>query len=257
VFTKGTNDWNRYTVLELLAVAYANPGSDPAKSLPFPDLSRVAIKRLGLKGEADSMFFVDVAALLNSGDCTNAPWLEWGDLVDLPEQDHPVNERWLGLPLAARKALTECLRRSVEIVVKGESRMVMLTPSFQVLNVVGYGGQELVVPDPVVVHPGPQPRTGAISLSVFRLNDVLRGSGLLRVSSDLSRVRVKRTDPITRKPVEWIVNLSPESPGETPSTVPGIVPGSGRRMRPVSDSGSDSATDLWLRDGDVIEVPEK
>ena len=47
VFTKGTNDWNRYTLLELIATVFANPNESPARSLRFPDLSRVTVRRLG------------------------------------------------------------------------------------------------------------------------------------------------------------------------------------------------------------------
>ena len=50
---------------------------------------------------------------------------------------------------------------------------------------------------------------------------------ILRTSSDLSRIEVKRTDPITKKALKLSVEPKP---------------------------GTD---DLWLRDGDVIEVPDK
>jgi hypothetical protein len=48
-------------------------------------------------------------------------------------------------------------------------------------------------------------------------------------SSDLSHVKVTRRDPVTGKKSEWILDCS----------------------------NSPSSPDLWLRDGDVIEVPEK
>ena len=54
----------------------------------------------------------------------------------------------------------------------------------------------------------------------------------LLASSDLSRVKVSRNDPKSGKKQEWIV----------------------RCKRPSSEYNSN---DLWLRDGDVIEVPEK
>jgi hypothetical protein len=63
----------------------------------------------------------------------------------------------------------------------------------------------------------------------FRLGEVLRRSGLLLTTSDLTRVRVHRRDPVAKKPQEWIVD----------------------------ETRSDPETDFWVRDGDVIEVPEK
>ena len=61
------------------------------------------------------------------------------------------------------------------------------------------------------------------------LRSVLDESKLIRSSSDLTRVKVTRRDSTNTKPRVWTVDCS--------------VP--------------DKAPDLWLRDGDVIEVPEK
>ena len=59
-----------------------------------------------------------------------------------------------------------------------------------------------------------------------RLNDVVRGANVIRSSSDLTLVKVIRS--------------------------------SGERWEKVFDlTKSDKTSDLWLRDGDVIEVPEK
>ena len=63
----------------------------------------------------------------------------------------------------------------------------------------------------------------------YRLYEVVQGSGLLLTSSDTSRVKVKRTDPGTGEIHEWIYNVE-------------------------KNAGHD---DLWLRDGDEIDVPEK
>jgi hypothetical protein len=57
----------------------------------------------------------------------------------------------------------------------------------------------------------------------------LERSGFLRTSSDRSAIMVKRVDPVTGKLLEWQVDCTP---------------------------GSKTA-DLWLRNGDVIEVPDK
>jgi hypothetical protein len=64
----------------------------------------------------------------------------------------------------------------------------------------------------------------------FWLKPVLQGSGLLLTSSDLSRVTVKRgTDSEAGKVWRWTFDLDKVS----------------------------APNDLWLRDGDEIEVPEK
>ena len=61
------------------------------------------------------------------------------------------------------------------------------------------------------------------------LNGVLQKSGLLLTTSDLSRVRVTRRDSQSGKLQEWILD----------------------------ETKFDWTTDFWMRDGDVIEVPEK
>jgi hypothetical protein len=60
----------------------------------------------------------------------------------------------------------------------------------------------------------------------FMLKSVLAQSRLLRASSDISRVKVTRS--ANGKTQEWVL-----------------------------DCGSGSDPDLWLQDGDVIEVPDK
>jgi hypothetical protein len=61
------------------------------------------------------------------------------------------------------------------------------------------------------------------------VRSVLDQSKLVRFSSDLSRVKVSRRDAASGKSQSWVVDCT----------------------------GGNNAPDLWLRDGDVIEVPEK
>jgi hypothetical protein len=63
----------------------------------------------------------------------------------------------------------------------------------------------------------------------FWIKPALRKSNVLLASSDLSRVKVTRHDPKTGKKREWVLDCSDSKP----------------------------APDFWLRDGDVIEVPDK
>jgi ankyrin repeat protein len=57
---------------------------------------------------------------------------------------------------------------------------------------------------------------------------------ILRSSSDFSHIHIKRTDPESRKVTELTVNVQSIWNGKSPQS-----------------------DDLWLRDGDIIEVPEK
>ena len=75
-----------------------------------------------------------------------------------------------------------------------------------------------------------------VELPVYPDNSSLIGSvlarpearGVLLSSSDLSRVKVTRRDPRTGRTLDWTLNCS-----------------------------GDNAPDLWLRDGDVMEVPQR
>jgi len=76
-------------------------------------------------------------------------------------------------------------------------------------------------------------------------------------SSDLSRVKVTRHDPKTGRDEVWMVDCT--APHTT--TKANLFWFRNGTALPVemSRAGNDgiSSTDLWLRDGDVIEVPEK
>jgi hypothetical protein len=145
--------------------------------------------------------------MLNSGDCSRDQWLEWGDVVEIPEADHPVDQTWGWLSVPTTTALIKCVSRQVTIKIKGESTILDLAPKLAV-----WTGSRVM----------------ELDYASFMLGSVLDNSKLVRVSSDLSRVKVTRYDPATKKNIDWTVDC----------TIPG-------------------GSDLWLRDGDVIEVPEK
>lgn len=225
VFIRGTNDYNRFTLFELLAVHYrfvstaSSSGSMPQRAyaplppssfspriygvggrmegpLKFPALENVVIRRPTADGKSWREMRVDVAKLLQSPDCSSDVPLQWGDVVEIPEADHPINAAWQGLPEAQFVKLQKCLQREVQITVKEQKTKIPLAP-----------------------ERGGEPR--------FMLVPVLNQSGLLRASSDLSRVKVRRHDARTRQSYELVLDCS------------------------------DAAPDLWLRDGDEIGVPEK
>lgn len=218
VFEKGTNDLNRFTLFEALAQHYT-PGQNPF--FQFPDLARVQVRSIRSKaGEPGRMIDLDTAFRFTN--CAANVALEWGDLIELPEQDHVVNAGWPGLASTARATFLQCLRKQVQIIVKGQTNVVVLMPPLAENRWGQPGGIPMASPFPVG-QPEPVPAT---SLTVQRLNDVVRGANVIRSSSDLTRVKVIRSG--------------------------------GERWEKVFDlTQTDKTSDLWLRDGDVIEVPEK
>ena len=234
---KGTNDLNRFTFLEILAMEYGlltrvpQGESQQAYSiepwankinLPFPNLERVRIRRPASDLKSWQEQNTDVSAAFTSGDCSKDVPLEWGDVVEVPEADHPLNESWTGFSTNEWVNLKKCLSRRVEIIVKGQSKKVTLAPEINLH----------VVPTRVSVDGSQTPVRYFVSLKTgvaFWIKPALRKSDLLLVSSDLAHVKVTRGDPATGKKREWVLDCSDSKP----------------------------APDFWLRDGDVIEVPDK
>jgi ankyrin repeat protein len=234
VVSKGTNDSNHFTLFEMLAIHYGFVSAEPHRrpddrpdswpmfdsashtlrnSLKFPDLAHVTIwhhdrtaQPINLEG-----IFGSVSV---SGKCQDDIPLNWGDTVEIPENDHPISAVWQGLPKKDLSVLQECLTRHVEITVKGESTNMVLAPQFtqKKMTITSDGRYTADVPQ-------------------FTLVSVLYRSGMLRASSDLSRVKVIRRDPRSGQSYELVFNCKGDVPGGLP--------------------------DLWLRDGDYIEVPER
>ncbi len=244
-FTKGAQDWNQFTLLELLAVQYKLLAAAPNQRggdaytpsnlmrdsrLPFPDLAQLHISRpaADLKGWQDQV--VDLRPVLESGDCARDVRLTWGDVVEVPEADHPLNEGWTGFSNTALGNFKKCLTRQVEIVVKGQSTKLTLAPRITGLGEDNEGKTQALTTVPLT---GGVPRfeyqPTIYSSTPFWLLPVLLQSKLVLVSSDLSRVKVTRRDAVTGEKREWVVDCS----------------------------DSKRAPDFWLRDGDRIEVPEK
>ena len=229
VFAKGTNDWNQFTLFEALAVHYGLVSADPRTHLPeqrfdpnssmldgclqFPNLENVIIRRPSSTDGTWREIKVDVNAKLKSGDCSQDVRLEWGDQIELQETDHPISAKWPGLSSEDQAELRNCLKRRVQLTVKGQTTNI-------VLEAHGFGPTILYGAYGMIFAIPPQ----------FSLAPALDNSGMIRASSDLSRVKVAREhDPITGKTREWTVDCS--NPNSPPN--------------------------FWLRDGDVIEVPGK
>ena len=141
VFWKGTNDYNHFSLFEALAVQYnmcyrtrrwicpgrscsaaaANIGTVRPVGLPsgfglsFPDFSKVVIRRATPDGRGRKSVSVQLASILEEGKCSGDVPLQWGDVIEIPEADHPINAIWQGLPEKTRALLIECLSRTVDV----------------------------------------------------------------------------------------------------------------------------------------------
>jgi len=233
IFLKGTNSYNHFSLFELVAMV-GFPSDWPNGALRaaggvfygnrelsrwrFPDFAKVKINRLDTNGRTN-ILNVNLESAFEAGDCSKDMPLQWGDIVEIPESDHKVSENWLGLSSSIQDALTKCLERKVEIIVKGQTARMTLGPM-----VLSPGGMPPLISN---IQPPAPVSTGM--LPSFRLKEVVNRANVLLASSDTTRVKVKRANPATGQTDEMIFNLDKTDPN----------------------------TDLWLRDGDVIEIPEK
>ncbi len=227
VYYQGTNGWNRFTLLEAVLNFYGSSrthsvsqgngiqmNSSADNVLPFPDLSRVIILRPSHSSTNQIRIAVNLLNQTNGVDCSKDVPLEFGDVVEIPERDHALGDKLVGLIDAQRETLFNFLKASVRLVVRGQTVKIPIYPCFD-----------------------------------SSLSSVLEKSearNLLLSSSDLSQVKVIRHDPKTGKNREWILDCRP-----SPASFNGSVVFSGINQTQPSYS------ELWLRDGDVIEVPEK
>jgi hypothetical protein len=201
--------------LETFAIAYESGQSyPPSFALAFPDLKKTKILRLNLQTSVEEEIAVNLEEILKSGDCSKDIWLQWGDIIEIPEADHRINESWNGFSKELLESLPNCLARKVTVAFKGETKTVSLLPTLKIIGGSGIGAQEV--------------RFYALEKATFWLNPVVYNSGLLRTSSDPDRVKVRRIDPVSKETKEMIFNS---------------------RMGPLGD--------LWLCDGDQIEIPER
>jgi hypothetical protein len=121
---------------------------------------------------------------------------------------------WKGFSVEVLTNLQNCTKREVHLAVKGQMTNLVLKPSWP--------------QSPQWTGPPSSAPADLFTPTQFCLVPTLQNSGLLRLSSDLSHVKVTRHDPKT-----------------------------GESWERVFDCSASSAPALWLRDGDIIEVPDK
>lgn len=231
VFYKGTNTHNYHTLAELIAESYASQngrngnGENCFGITRFPDFSDITISRLQPDGTTKPAR-VDATTLLESSDASKDVGLEWGDIVTIAELDHPVSSIWYQIPLDQFDRLNNLVSRKVDVIVKGQKSTVNLlsrlaeTGSVPSLQAKGYGA---------FLSSFRRDHTNTVVVG-FKLSELIGRSGLLRVSSDVTRIKVTRHNP-DGSTSKIICNEGPNQTGY--------------------------AYGLWLRDGDVVEIPEK
>ena len=203
--------------------ADTSAASEPCVDVGFPNFTQIIIHRPSASGTNWQDLKINLTRAFDSGDCAGDIPLQFGDVVEIPEADHVVNEPWMGLTTNELFTLKNCLTRHLQITVNGQTTNLTVAP--QVWELVP-GSSEYPLSSLGAKMP---PEVGLLKFEPFMLWPVLENSKLLLASSDLSRVQVKRRDAATGKTHEWTVDCS----------------------------NSNSPPDFWLRDGDVIGVPEK
>jgi ankyrin repeat protein len=124
--TRDTNDFNRYTLFELI-------GSVSQQAISFADLAHITIVRFSPTNSTKREIQVNLDEAIRSADCSKDFWLDWGDRVVIPERDHELAEGWKP-PRELREFLRRCLTRQVEIIVKETTNLVELVPTLYSLH---------------------------------------------------------------------------------------------------------------------------
>jgi hypothetical protein len=213
VFSQGSNDWNQMTLLETLAVQYqllaAKPDGESGQgydsrswagmqSFSFPDISRLRVRHPETNLTSWRERTVDLEPVLEQGDCSKDVPLTWGDVVEITEADHPLNEKWQGFSATEFQNFKKCLTREIQVTVKGRTTKLTLSPDIT-----------------ITTFPTANSTTATISIGTkvpFWIAPALRGSNLLLASSDTSRIKVTRRDAATGQTREWILDCSPGKP---------------------------------------------
>jgi ankyrin repeat protein len=240
IFQCPTNSINHYTLLEFLAALYqavpgpgfgrgggGGPGSSASYAhadnlVRFPDFARVEIHRLD--GKRAQVLHVNVADILRSGDDSKDVALRAGDMVEIPEQEHKVADRWVALSQADVIALNKYLLRTVHRVSRDGTNDIALSPSLGVLDQTSFmpfRGNLTTDLGTNWLAEALKGRKADTVVRSFLLNAVVRDANVLLNTWDLTRVRLKR---------------------------------GGAKM--TFDLTANPPPDVWLEDGDVIEIPE-
>jgi ankyrin repeat protein len=218
VFSRATNVLNNYSLFELLASVYLDGG----EKFKFPDFSNIRIRRL--EGQKEVLVNVDVEEWLNSTNCAKDIPLQWGDDVEIPMKAHLLDANWDTLPMQQVGTLRRCLQRTVRVAVAGTNVTVQLSPWVR--------DQRYRFSTP------PTFSFASLAVVIQRQPEI---KNLLRTTTDLARVTVERIEE-NKRPGRMRFDI-------TTVALPDVAA--------VNTTLTPWMHDLWLRDGDVIEIPEK
>jgi hypothetical protein len=193
--------------------------------LPFADLTQITIVRPSHGSTNETRRVVNLLNSANEIDVAKDVTLEFGDVIEIPERDHALGENSSGLTDTQRGALANY--------VKGVAKLTA-------------HGQEIELP---FSRLDGQATVGTV------LNSG-EARQLLLASSDLSRVKVTRRDAKTGQKREWIFDCRQKAASPNGTSALSYqwnltFAGSG------NGASSPTIQDLWLQNGDAIEVPEK
>ena len=189
-------------------------------SVSWPELDKVRVFRREAPGKTKEIP-VNMAEIFKGNGKDMA--LEWGDVVDLPEMDHAasLNTVYWTFSNNEKTNLNQMLLRTVTVEAKGMTNQVQWVP----FPPPGYRRMPSALQHPLGSDMG-------VYSSAWLSRFLNENRDLFLATSDLMRVAVVRTDPKTGKRLEIFVDAHLAN---------GTLP----------------ANDLWLRDGDVIKIPEK
>ena len=233
VFDRRPNLTNQFTLLETVMWFYSvstvyvpSQGQQEAwRGLPFPDFGRIIIRRPSPKpGDKEQEIKVSLLNSSNVVDCARDVPVQFGDVIEIPESVHALNAA-VPNPVREMEELlpvphgTTFAERLQAITAQANGG----TNAYQTAKSCLQKSVQLVVAGETTNFKVNSWKEGFLSQALGKTE----ARSVLRSSSDLSRVQVTRKAAGAEKPVVFTVD--------------------------VSQHGDE----LWLQDGDVIEVPEK
>ncbi len=130
VFQKGTNDWNQFTLLETIFNQYKDykPNSTPFPSILFPDLARIVILRANHGTTNLTRIAVNLLNSTNGVNCSKDVPLEFGDVVEIPEREHALGEKAVGLTENQKGVIFGYLKGNVQLVMHDLTVELVMNP---------------------------------------------------------------------------------------------------------------------------------
>jgi ankyrin repeat protein len=230
VFRTGAKLTNHFTLLETVMRFFSirMVGNQEAwRALPFPDFGRVIIRRPSQKpGGKEQEIKVSLLNRSNVVDCAQDVPVEFGDVIEIPESIHALNA---GMPNPVREmeeAFSLYPTGFAEREQQGGAERLARVNAYRTSTPCLQKSVQLVVAGETTTFKVNSWKEGFLSWALAKTE----ARSVLRSSSDLSRVKVTRKTGKSAKPAVFTVDVS-DSPQRN--------------------------DDLWLQDGDVIEVPEK